>query len=452
MDKKKITRWVEALKSVLIVLLAVSAVYLAYRTLLMSGLEGFWSGRNQGASAEVGDQAQSETAWPVRIAVTGWTENNTARYGVQYDRETCDEQFRQVANLLREALGGLCEARQVDSSEWERALGVSGGAYPGQEAGGGQPYASLYFDLLGSVPLSVLSGWLSGEDSAPDIAVRRLILAADGEGAALYYRNEADGAQQLYAAVQNVTDNGAIFAFEQEQYAGLAGDTMILTSQPQPRIYSSANPLGQTEEGGRNNLLRELLTALSFPDSSSIYPGTDRDQVIRSGGDTLRISAGGVVSYKCTQGESSRYQVASEAARPTLYEAAEACRALADGTAGAMAGSARLYLRRAVQTQTGWEIEFGYCLDGAAVQVGDEGYAARFVVEGSEITQFVLQLRTYADTGERSAVLPEEQAMAAMAAMGCEGGELELAYRDVGAESVTAGWVTPPAATAQSKN
>ena len=51
-----------------------------------------------------------------------------------------------------------------------------------------------------------------------------------------------------------------------------------------------------------------------------------------------------------------------------------------------------------------------------------------------------LRIRSYTDSGERSAVLPVRQAAAALEAMGLEGEELLLVYRDTGSDTVTAAW------------
>ena len=41
------------------------------------------------------------------------------------------------------------------------------------------------------------------------------------------------------------------------------------------------------------------------------------------------------------------------------------------------------------------------------VQTGAEGYAARFIIEDGQISAFTLHMRSYADTGESSSVLPD---------------------------------------------
>lgn len=439
MDKRN-KRLVELGKDLLIVLLSCSAVYFALSILLPGGVSGLWAKTEGSGSGVVQQQTLSSVTWPVRVAAGKWSGETMIRYGVQYDRESCDAQFESVASLLREALSNHGNMHTVTRTEWERVLSTT---------------SNLYFDLLGEIPFPVLSGWLTGADSQLSGTVRRLVLAVEDDQVNLYYCNEESGdycavqaelvtTEQLEAVLATVVDNGARFAFELEEYSVLAGDTMLLPESPKPRAYDVANPLAGMEQAERveeSGVLSQLLTALDFPDSSYLYHGSGTDQVIRSGSDTLRISSDATVRYTRADGESSRYHIPTRGERPTQYEAAETCRQLAEDAVGALAGDARLYLRQMQPYGEGWQVEFGYCLNGAAVQVGEGGYAAYFLVEGSEIVQFTLHLRCYSESGSAAIVLPERQAMAAMAAMGAQGSELMLLYQDQGGDTIQVGWV-----------
>ena len=133
------------------------------------------------------------------------------------------------------------------------------------------------------------------------------------------------------------------------------------------------------------------------------------------------------------------YRVVGEACDG--MEAVEGCRDLAQQAVDAVGGEERLFLMSARETgQGGWEIQFGYSLDGVQVRLGEDGWAARFTVEQGQITGFQLRMRCYTDTGTTTVVLPERQAMAAMEAKGHENEELLLVYLDTGAEMVTASW------------
>lgn len=435
MDKKR--KLLEFFKSILIVVLACNAVNLSGKILFPEGVYSLFQQEKIKENSVVQQQERSVVAWPVRIAISSFRGDEMRRYGVQYDRESCEREFEPIAGLLRETLSGAAALAEVSRTEWEQALGL---------------YSNIYFDLLGEVPLSVLTEWLAGSDSKLSGSARRLVLAAEGEHVKLYYQDQKNGryyvcssevvqAEQLLNLTDQILDNGVEFAFEVGAYEILAGDTMLLPETPSPRIYTVENPLkvdGQSLEYRSSGALGQLLRALSFPDNSYIYPGTD--QVIRSGTDTLRISPQGVVRYTAGE-EVSRYPVLSQGAFPTQFEVAESCRSLAEGAVGSQAGAARLYLQKMEQVNTGWDLYFSYCLDGARVEVGELGYAAYFRVEQDEITQFSLQMRRYTETDTRSIILPERQAMAAMQALEAEKRELVLVYQDTGGDTVKAGWI-----------
>ena len=315
MDKKqeKNTRLIELGKDALIVLLTCTAIYLGADTLVVGGLSGLLQKGEDTGSYVVTQREPSSVAWPVRMAISSRSGESTLRYGVQYNREECENQFQPVASLLREALSSPGAAQSVTVREWHHALSNT---------------SNIYFDLLGDVPLSVLVGWLSGTEYRLEGTVRRLVLSTDGQRVNLYYQDSETGRyyvrqsevirpEQVTAITETVLGNGAVFAFEQKEYDGLNGNTLLMPEQPQPRIYRVSNPLADDRNAEMvvpNSNLERLLQALSFPENSYIYPGTD--QVIRSGNDTLRISADGVVRYNVTEEETSRYLVQTQNEQP----------------------------------------------------------------------------------------------------------------------------------------
>ena len=260
----------------------------------------------------------------------------------------------------------------------------------------------------------------------------RVFLCYFDETAGRYYACASDvvSVNRLEEVVETLRDNGARFAFETEEYGGLEPYTLILEKSLSPAVYASVDPLGGSQS------LSGLQEALGFPESSASFSGAG-EQVIRSRNDTLRIGADGTVTYEPAAEGSDRYLLSGGG----VYEAVEGCRDLAQQAVDAVGGEERLFLMSARETgQGGWEIQFGYSLDGVQVRLGEDGWAARFTVEQGQITGFQLRMRCYTDTGTTTVVLPERQAMAAMEAKGHENEELLLVYLDTGAEMVTASW------------
>ena len=127
-----------------------------------------------------------------------------------------------------------------------------------------------------------------------------------------------------------------------------------------------------------------LQEQLGFPENSISYPAAG-EYVIRSRNDTLHIAEDGHVTYEARRRDSDRYRLSGTG----VYEAVEGCRRLAQQTLGQNSGEAALYLISAEENGEGnWLVEFGYSLNGAQVRIGEEGWAARFVVEQGQITDF----------------------------------------------------------------
>lgn len=428
MDKRGKSRLLlEVGKDILILLLACSAVYLTMQIRWGGTLSSGTAGQEADGGIEEQISEPVEMVQPVRMAANSTSGGSIIRYGVQYDRQGVEELFRRGANLLTEALSNPGQAQAVSQREWREALTIA---------------PSLYFDLMGQVPLSVLSGWLGGDAGQEQAAVRRLALAVTDGQTVLYYQDEESGryyaapaevvsVSSLESVVSGLSDNGVAFAFElEEQYPGLDPCTMLMPDPPRPTVYRASNPVAT--DGG----LEAMLEALDFPTANNYIYTVAGGQAVLSGNDTLRISSRGEVTYEAAQGEASRYPVSGAG----CYDAVEACRLLAAAALRGQNSAARLVLSQVEAVSGGWQIDFVYCLDGAEVQVFEAGYAARFLVENGEITQFRLQLRSYESTGETSLVLPEAQAMAAMGALELEGKELLLIYSDNGGETAAAGW------------
>ena len=338
--------------------------------------------------------------------------------------------FQKVAGTLVEALSSSGAPESISRAQWEGALTSSLG---------------VYMDFQGEIPLPVLVGWLSGGETKLTATVRRLALTLWEEGVDLYYRDERDGLYyrcrdqvadpfSLAEALSGAVDNGAFYAFESELYQGLDPDTLLLPEAPAPAVYAASNPMN----AGPGSL-QSLVQDLGFSLNSTSFYSTD-EQVARSGDDSVRLSAQGVAQYQYEgKGGGGLFPVLRQGEGSPLFDAVEACRQTALSALGPRCGEARLYLLSVAERPEGWEIDFGYSLNGVPVLL-EAGRAARFLVERGQIVQFSLCLRSYANSGSTSLVLPPRQGAAALLALGLEGEELLLAYADSGGDTVSALW------------
>lgn len=436
MDKqRKRRRILELGKDVLIVALACSALWLSARIHplgRLSGLQGETGMQTDPFQSQEG--ARAETVRPLRLSVNQvGTGGNTVGWSVQYDTQQSDALFQQVVSLLTEALSGAGEPEEVTREQWEEALLSAPG---------------VSFDFQGKIPMPVLVGWLSGEDTALEAVVRRVVLTAREEQVEVYYRDEETGSYyrclcaitgqlnltNAIGALGQQGDSGAVYAFQEEAYWLLDPDTLISQDTPEPAVYAVTNPVS----GGQADL-EGLMEQLGLPaDNSSFYPTAD-GQVARVGSDTLRLYDRGVMEYQAGEGGSEYFQSGSSYREASLLESVELCRRLTAATLGSRCGEARFYLSSVRETDEGLEIVFNYCLNGSVVLLEED--AARFFIKNGRVIQFWMNFRSYTDTGKTSVVMPVPQAMAAMEAKHLEGKELLLMYTDTGGETAAASWV-----------
>lgn len=423
MSKRR--RLIELGKDALILLLAASAVYLLTMTPLIrdSGVLDLLRPRQedpQGSSAVT----LTAAARPSRMAATF----SGGRYGLQYDQAAVDELFARLGPLLGEALTSAGEPSALNESQWRRDLGA----------------LSLYFDFSGQIPLSALGTWLNQEgDCALSGSARRILLCAGGgDGVLLCWEDSESGhffscptgltaSLHLEPAVQDLSGNGAQFAFESSAYDGLLDPYTFITDEQNSQIYTAANPLSGSES------LTALLNTLDY--NGRNHASVSGGERYLDGNDRLLIRSSGTVTFSAA--EPGKYPVPSAGESPTVAEAIEAARGLTESTVGAFCGSAQLYLSMARAAEDGWLIRFGYRLNGSTVWLYEDGWAAEVRIRSGCITEFTLHFRSYAPSGEEALLLPMNRAAVMLPGLGQEGRELVIRYQDAGESAVRPVWV-----------
>lgn len=418
-------RILEGFKSLLILLLSVSALYLLTMTPLVQDSGVLELFRADSLTDQSGPSVTlTAAARPSRMAVS----DGKNRYGLQYDQSAVDELFVRMGPLLGEALVSSGEPENISETQWQWYLQGKG----------------IYFDFAGEIPLSALSRWLQSERECTLTATARRILLVDGQGDSvlLCYQNSADGSfyvcrtallwsLHMEPEVSGIADNGARFAFEDSDWAKLLHPYTLITEDPVLQICNASVPLMSADSRS------DLLEALDYTGRN--HASVSGGELYLDGNDRLHVMTGGLVSYDAVQ--SGKYAVATEDGSVTIAEAIEAARKLAERTVGAQCGDAELYLVSAEETGQEYRIRFGYRLDGSTVWLYDEGWAAEFYVSDGYITKFTLQFRSYTITGDEAMLLPIERAAAILPGINRENGELLLQYRDQGESVVEPVWV-----------
>lgn len=418
-------RWIEWGKNLLILLLTVSALWLLSMTPLVqdSGLVGLLRpGQTEGGDAD--SVTLTAAARPSRMVVS----TDGEHYGVQYDQETVDDLFARLGSLLGDALVSSGQPARISEDQWQAYLRGAG----------------IYFDFTGNISLSALGGWLNREETCTLTAAARRILLADGadDRVLLCYQDPEDGgfyacttgltgSLHLVPAVSGITGNDAQFAFESGAWAQELDPYTLITGESSHKTYTASIPL--TPEGD----LTQLLEALDYTGRN--HASVSGGELYLDGNDRLRVLKGGQVSYDASQ--KGKYPVTMAGESATVAEAIEAARELAENTVGSLCGEAELYLISAQTVEDGYQIRFGYRLDGTTIWLYDEGWAAEFYVRGGYVTSFTLYFRSYVSTGATALLLSMDRAAVMLPELTEEKCELILQYRDQGENTVAPTWV-----------
>ncbi len=415
--KKPKVPWTEHLKSLAILLLTVSAVWMLI--LLFVGSSGRPGLIPQQAAAEQAP-TYTDTAGPPMPAVIVIT-SQTGRYGVQADRTAIGSLYARVSPLLEDALTSAGAASEISEAEWQDGLSREG----------------LYLDFHGEIPFSVLADSLSSAEGPLAGSTRRLLLCAGEDdlvllrwqdpASHLFYSctTALNRALHLSALAADYGDNGTYFAYESEALSNLVSPYTLVTGDSSTGEYAASNPLSGSD-------LTAVLSALSF--SSQNHTRISGGEVYVDGGDRLEVQDNGTLTYRCSV--PGKYPAGS-----TLAESVQAARTLTERSMSTLAGSGEVYLLDAAQSESGISIHFGYRLDGSPVILSNQPWCASFTVRSGYLTEFTLVFRTYTPSDHHTPLLPITRAALILPELSQERLELFSQYRDSGDGPVALEWV-----------
>lgn len=425
MKGKRRRRFWEGFKTLLIVLLSCSAVFLASQTLLPHSGRALLSRLSQSTPTpgSLTTSARSaQTLRPAAFAVT-WEEG---RYAVLYHQED-QEGYAQLSAILSEALNDASAPYVITSRQWEQALSQPG----------------IFCEYLGPMPLDALNLWLSNQENPAleghtawrlCVTARTLYFSASGADESYYAAAlSADLSASLDALPQRFSANGARFACEDGSYPLLRRDALVLSDTPSVPCLQGADVLSVGDDGSPDETLTRILQLLSFhPQTNPLYAITG-GYAITDSGETLRIT-GSTLTYRRQGDDLPRF--------PVSGSPVDATRTLAEETVGALSGDARLYLRSITREGNVTTITYGYAYRGAAIEHSGEGWCVKFTVEDNAISSFELRPRRYTVLeGQDVTLLPQEQAAAIVTQ---RGRSLAVFYEDTlsAQEQLSPFWAT----------
>ncbi|MDR0293024.1 MAG: hypothetical protein LBH95_02590 [Oscillospiraceae bacterium] len=405
----------EHVKTALLVLLGLSALYLLGRTWIYdSSLLAGRAVSNPILAALFGvDRAEPEIWAPARLdyAPSSVSPARCAlmrggmRTGAQYGEEA-GQAYEAFRFMLAEAFGAAGEAAELRESEWREKLRRD----------------SVYFEFSGRIPLSLLAAWLSA-DSPGDAVIEAVGLSFTEEGGTELLWAEPDGT--FYGADVYVERGPwpelpelrpCAFAFEADgNYAAKLAARQLIMEEAEPRetLGMSAPPDIQQDLSLYAPFLEKLeLSPLGTP---FYMRGGARVYVDVGSGRSCEISPDGTIFFSC----SARTELpeGSGDTRPAAVLLAWETVSLLEP----VMGGARFEVCRVTQTGAGITVEMMPAVNGVPVL----WEPAVVEVERGAVRRMSLRLCRVTDGAERTAPLPLRQAAALLP----DGGAARLGLR-----------------------
>lgn len=421
-------RFRETAKTIIIVLLLISALWLTVMTWVYdpSIISSELYGRAGKLLSLIGIEIPGvvsvqtkrvhdlrEAAAPVRCAITF----DEGRYGAEYDSTLVAQVVDRTRRLVGEAIGSASEPAEISADEWRAALGRNG----------------VYFDYLDDIPMPAIARWQNFEPS-PHIKgrARHLILSVDGGVVGLYYTT-GKGGKYLYSktavnlldmaeALAGYSPNGCVFAFEREDIDPKPMDELFLFERPPLRTASVYRLSHEDME------FNDLLKAFGMSLSSGRYTQSRGNTVIAVDGPrTLSLSENGDLVYSDTEeGQTEGYVI--YVSKSSEAEIIENIRQLTEKTAGLRSGDAYLRLSRFEydKDKDEYTVGFDYYLNGVPVILSATPDAATFRIRGGVVVYAYVRLCSFELEDETFRPLPLETAIV----LAGEGADCGLCYAE----------------------
>jgi len=417
----------ERVKTLLILLLSLSAVFLGLRTGLFD--EPLRAGGFGGGTPPLAITGQaSPAAFPTAMMANL---DSGSHHGQRMDGQSGSHDtgisvlYHIFSGSLGEALGSSSPSEPVSLEEWEAALTGTG----------------VFFQYDVEISGTVLAGWLGTEIGGATDAMQRMVLSLRQGVVHLYYMGR-DGVPHrsgtavdsgaLRTILETVEPNGAQFGFQVPSFAGDPFTVMLARYDGIPVI---------TEFSAMGDVFRQLdmvLGHFGMHLAMARYLDEGGVRTMVEGGATLRLWENGRIHYLC-QADTSRL-VAWEAGEPSLSEAIEAARGIAQ-VLERFSGEATVQLSNWYDGSDDIDeaiiLHFSYYLGG--IPIWTDYPAATIVIRGRYVREVTLFVRAFARTGQHSGVMPELQAAAAAG-----DAELILSYVSTEGDILRARWLLAP--------
>lgn len=412
--------WIEAGKTVLIVVLMISLTLLFAASIPTNTIQNTpWMstvlsplasvlGLPAAELAYVADtQSVQSAAQPLTISIC----NSSGRHTAQWDFAALDGAYETLGSLLGQAL----ETAEPFSSSRQFLLTQA------------LTRPSVCFDYGFSLPAVLTASWLDMELAQETPDSTRYILALEEEQVYLYlqgttcYRaaTRVDPAK-FSALLEQFPADGSQFAFEAQSH--LAPLSIVPGAVPAVRA-------AQTQSLCNSRYIETLANDLGFnPYDDSRYTDSADVTHFSEPGGSLQISADGRIRFAAT----TERITASGSSLESLVEKARSLLSLAvDSTTS----GARLYLSGITRSEEETVCTFDYVLNGIPVRWHD-GPGAEVTFTGQTVTGLQVRAVSFIYTGQNQRLLPPVQAAAVLP----KNSSLQLQYHVSPSGEAAIGW------------
>ena len=402
-------RWTERIKSLLILLLTVSAAFLAWKTGLFQRLMPEQE-YVEPAEPTPGVSSYQAAAEPICAAVTGVS---GLVCGICYNDNAIHAVMQEFRSVLGETLGSASVPVQVEDSAWRDAL-----LGPG-----------LFLDYGAPISLNVLACWMgTTADFAPEQQAYRLLFALpEEEKVDFYYLDEHGKAyccetlalgSTLYAGINSYLPNGADFAMQIDTLQDC--DPYAIIPRDLPGLFTitasdeCSDAAVQTAAG---------LFGIRLNSVGSFQEQEDTVYLAEEG--RLRLESDGGIRYLAAEGKdlggAETEEDRIELSRSLLARLADVCGGIGD-----------LQYAAAQTEENHVTYRFDYRVSGIQVKLSS-GSAGWAVFREGRLVELGFRPRTYQITGGTVYQIPPLQAAAASGSIQ-NGSAPELIISDPGGD------------------
>lgn len=431
----------ERIKTVLLCVLLLGAVYLTYAVWFFDSPIGSISLRSifnipSGVRVSSSGEGSDLDAYGIRPLAVLIRDEAGAR-GATYESEESDRIYKTLRNEIKSAVSSASDIAEVSEDVWADEIVKTG----------------VLLDWRGDVPFAALSEWLGNGGLTTDVLMRYMFMSADGRNVKLFLKGE-DG--RIYSAktdmssrsLQNVMNGisakSAYLASERSEsdFSALLPEMIAVETRPRPQVISAYNSCDMFMQ----SVTEGCLSVFGLSDvTPSTYSEQDGTQVYVADMVTLKISPRGEASYSDTRDEIDETiglgvkTVSNRNLGATLGEKADYARSIASAAASFLPGGGGIYLASTKITDNDCEFVFCRHMGGIPIDMKDTGCFARIVMRGENVRSVRLNLRCYDAGTQVSETMSERLAAAALFGSG-QKGDLSLRYRDAGNGTISPAW------------